>query len=155
MPVSTNGEAMATWCDVTDEAEVGRVGAEIRSHWGPVEILVCCAGGDIGAGGTAVGKGGRPDDDDCLAISLPDIKSVLDRNLLGTILCCREVAPDMIQRRQGTYHHHWQHRGLHWTSERFNLQRRQSRCAFVDAMPCGTAAAAQHSRQPASLREER
>jgi 3-oxoacyl-[acyl-carrier protein] reductase len=96
-----DGEAMPVWCDVTDEHEVGRVAGEIREEWGQIDILVCCAGGDIGSGGTAVGQGGRPENDDCLNITLDDLRSVMDRNLLGTILCCREVAPEMMKRKQG------------------------------------------------------
>ncbi|MEC9002583.1 MAG: SDR family oxidoreductase [Planctomycetota bacterium] len=95
------GQTMATWCDVTDEQEVARVVAEIRQAWKQIDILVCCAGGDIGAGGTDVGRGGRPEADDCLNISLDDLRSVMDRNLLGTILCCREVAGGMMERKAG------------------------------------------------------
>jgi 3-oxoacyl-[acyl-carrier protein] reductase len=96
-----DSETMATWCDVTDAGEVARVGSEIRARWGKIDILVCCAGGDIGAGGTAAGRGGRPEKDDCLNISLDDLRSVMDRNLLGTMLCCREVAQEMMDRRRG------------------------------------------------------
>lgn len=96
-----DGQTMATWCDVTDEKEVARVVGEIREKWQKIDILVCCAGGDIGAGGTGVGRGGRPEADDCLNISLDDMRSVLDRNLIGTILCCREVAQEMIERKTG------------------------------------------------------
>lgn len=95
------GETMATWGDVTQQAEVQSVANAVREKWGQIDILVCCAGGDIGAGGTAVGKGGRPEEDDCLNISLADLQSVMDRNLLGTMLACREVAPEMMQRKQG------------------------------------------------------
>lgn len=95
------GEALAVWGDVTDEAEVARMAAEIREQAGRIDILVNCAGGDIGAGGTGVGKGGRPEGDDCLNISVADIRSVLDRNLLSCILCCREVAPEMQARKEG------------------------------------------------------
>ena len=95
------GEAMPVWGDVTDEEQVRRVVSEIHDRWKKIDILVCCAGGDIGAAGTGAGRGGRPEQDDCLNISLEDLKSVLDRNLLGTILCCRAVAPEMIERRQG------------------------------------------------------
>ncbi|MDE0735980.1 MAG: SDR family NAD(P)-dependent oxidoreductase [Pirellulaceae bacterium] len=95
------GQTMATWCDVTDEQEVARVVTEIREAWQRIDILVCCAGGDIGAGGTDVGRGGRPEADDCLNISLDDLRSVMDRNLLGTILCCREVAGEMMERKAG------------------------------------------------------
>jgi 3-oxoacyl-[acyl-carrier protein] reductase len=94
-------ETMAVWGDVTQESEVRRNVAEVREKWGQIDILVTCAGGDIGAGGTAVGKGGRPEQDDCLNISLADLQSVMDRNLLGTILACREVAPEMMERKSG------------------------------------------------------
>ena len=94
-------EAMAVWGDVTRESEIQRNAAEIRARWGQIDILVTCAGGDIGAGGTSVGQGGRPEQDDCLNISLDDLQSVMDRNLLGTILACREVAPDMMARKDG------------------------------------------------------
>jgi len=96
-----DGETMPVHCDVTDEAAVADVAQQIRAHWGGIDILVCCAGGDIGAAGTAVGRGGRPEQDDCLNIALDDLQSVLDRNLIGTILCCRAVAPEMMERRSG------------------------------------------------------
>ncbi len=95
------GQTMACWGDVTSEDDVRRNADEIRSRFGQIDILVCCAGGDIGAGGTGVGKGGRPENDDCLNITLEDLRSVMDRNLLGSILCCREVAPEMIERQAG------------------------------------------------------
>lgn len=96
-----SGEAMPVWGNVCDEAEVSRIAAEIRRRWGRIDLLVCCAGGDIGAGGTGHGRGGRPEQDDCLNISLDDLRSVLDRNLLSAMLCCREVAPEMIERKAG------------------------------------------------------
>jgi 3-oxoacyl-[acyl-carrier protein] reductase len=95
------GTTMPIWGDVTDEAEVKRMADAIRSRFGRIDILVANAGGDIGAGGTGVGRGGRPSPDDCVAIPLADIKAVLDRNLLSCILCCREVAPAMMNRKQG------------------------------------------------------
>ncbi len=95
------GQAAAVWGDVTDEAEVKRMAGEIRSRFGRIDVLVTCAGGDIGAGGTSVGKGGRPDPDDCIGIPLADIRAVMDRNLLSCILCCREVAPEMQARKHG------------------------------------------------------
>ena len=95
------GRAQATWCDITQSEEVQRVVDEIHQGLGAIDILVCCAGGDIGAGGTSAGRGGRPAGNDCLNISLDDMRSVMDRNLMGTILACRAVAPEMIQRKSG------------------------------------------------------
>jgi 3-oxoacyl-[acyl-carrier protein] reductase len=96
-----NGTAMPIWGDVTDEAEVKRMADAIRARVGPIDILVANAGGDIGAGGTGVGRGGRPSPDDCVGIPLADIRTVLDRNLLSCILCCRETVPDMMARKRG------------------------------------------------------
>ncbi len=100
---SPNGESetMAVWGDLTLEDEVKRCATEVRARWEQIDILVCCAGGDIGAAGTAVGKGGRPENDDCLNITLEDLQSVMDRNLLSAILCCREVADEMMIRKRG------------------------------------------------------
>lgn len=95
------GEVMPVWGDVTDEGEVKQLADKIRAKWGKIDILVANAGGDIGAGGTGVGRGGRPSPDDAVGIPLADIKAVLDRNLLSCILCCREVSPEMIARKSG------------------------------------------------------
>jgi 3-oxoacyl-[acyl-carrier protein] reductase len=95
------GKAIPIWGDVMDEAEVKRMADTIRAQSGPIDILVANAGGDIGAGGTGVGRGGRPSPDDCVGIPLADIRAVLDRNLLSCILCCREVAPEMMTRKRG------------------------------------------------------
>ncbi|MEZ6060605.1 MAG: SDR family oxidoreductase [Planctomycetaceae bacterium] len=97
----SGSHVMATWGDVTSEDDVERIAGEIRARWRQIDILVCCAGGDIGAGGTSTGRGGRPAGDDCLEISLDDLKSVMDRNLLGTMLCCRAVAKPMMTRKSG------------------------------------------------------
>jgi 3-oxoacyl-[acyl-carrier protein] reductase len=95
------GVAMPVWGDVTDEGEVARMVGEMRGRLGRIDILVTCAGGDIGAAGTGVGRGGRPSPDDCIGIPLADIRAVLDRNLLSCILCCRAVAPEMMARKDG------------------------------------------------------
>jgi 3-oxoacyl-[acyl-carrier protein] reductase len=98
---ATGGTTMPVWGDVTLEGEVKRIVGEIDERFGAIDILVCCAGGDIGAGGTGAGRGGRPDEDDCLKIGLADIQAVMDRNLLSSILCCQAVASGMMQRKSG------------------------------------------------------
>jgi 3-oxoacyl-[acyl-carrier protein] reductase len=87
--------------DLADEKVVKDLTGEIRSHLGPVDILVNCAGGDIGAQGTGTPMGGKPLRNDAVFISPEDIRSVLDRNLMTCILVCREVAPEMMERRAG------------------------------------------------------
>lgn len=95
------GQAIAVHGDLMVESEVERIVSEIRERAGHIDILVNCAGGDIGAGGTGVGKGGRPDPDDCLNIPVDDMRAVMDRNLFTCIMCTRAVAPEMIARKSG------------------------------------------------------
>lgn len=87
--------------DLTDEKTVKRLVAEIRADMGSIDILVNCAGGDIGAQGTMGSNAGKPTANDPLNISFDDIRAVLDRNLMTCILVCREVAPAMMARKSG------------------------------------------------------
>ncbi|MDP6041245.1 MAG: SDR family oxidoreductase [Candidatus Latescibacteria bacterium] len=94
-------EAMSVVGDLTVESEVKRTADEIRAKWGQIDILVCCAGGDIGAKGPGPGEPGKPEVNDTLSVSLEDFHSVIDRNFMTTVLCCREVAPEMMTRKWG------------------------------------------------------
>jgi len=87
--------------DLSKESIVRAVTEEIRGHLGQIDILVNCAGGDIGALGTGGPMGGKPPKNDPVFISVEDIKSVIDRNLMTCILVCREVAPEMMNRKSG------------------------------------------------------
>jgi NAD(P)-dependent dehydrogenase (short-subunit alcohol dehydrogenase family) len=81
--------------DITDELAVQRIVESVQSQLGPISILVNCAGGDIGALGT------KPNPNGATAFQLDDARAVIDRNLLGTMLMCRAVAPGMAQRQHG------------------------------------------------------
>ncbi len=94
-------EVLPVHGDLSDEAAVKRIVAEIRDKFGRIDVLVNCAGGDIGARGTAGPRGGKPDPNDALFIPMDDLRAVLDRNLMSCILTCREVAPEMMERRSG------------------------------------------------------
>lgn len=72
-------------CDVSDPASVEECHREVRRALGPVSILVNNAGINV--------RGPIQD------LSLEDFRSVLDTNLTGTWLMCREVGEDM--REQG------------------------------------------------------
>ncbi|MBN1581101.1 MAG: SDR family oxidoreductase [Anaerolineae bacterium] len=101
MREETGGELISVVGDLTDEVTVKRCADEIRACWGQIDILVNCAGGDIGAQGAMGANAGKPLGNDPLHISVQDIRIVLDRNLMTCILCCREVAPEMIARKAG------------------------------------------------------
>ena len=81
--------------DLTNAQDVKRVIEETCTQLGPIDILVHNAGGDIAA------AGGKPNPNDAVDIKLEDIRSVLDRNLLSTILVCQETARVMMPRKSG------------------------------------------------------
>jgi 3-oxoacyl-[acyl-carrier protein] reductase len=89
------------WGDLTDEDTVADIAARVREALGRIDILVNCAGGDIGTRGTGGPNAGKPAGNDAIHISVQDIRTVLDRNLMTCILCCRAVAPEMAERRSG------------------------------------------------------
>lgn len=94
-------EVLPVCGDLTDEATVSKAAQEIRAKFGQIDILVNCAGGDIGSQGTMGVNAGKPVHNDAVNISPEDIRVVLDRNLMTCILACREVAPEMIERKSG------------------------------------------------------
>jgi 2-hydroxycyclohexanecarboxyl-CoA dehydrogenase len=82
--------------DIGDETRVAAMVGEVEAALGPITILVNAAGGDIAA------KGGKPRPNTALGIKLEDMRALIDRNLLGTMLVCRAVVPGMIARRSGS-----------------------------------------------------
>jgi 3-oxoacyl-[acyl-carrier protein] reductase len=81
---------------IADEARAFQMAREVESALGPISILVNAAGGDIGA------KGGKPNPNNALEIKMEDVRALLDRNLIGTMLMCRAAVPGMLERRRGS-----------------------------------------------------
>ncbi|MHB9033290.1 MAG: SDR family NAD(P)-dependent oxidoreductase [Anaerolineae bacterium] len=98
---STGVETLAVSGNLAAEAEVSRMVSEIHDRFGRIDILVCCAGGDIGAAGTGAPNAGKPAVNDAVGVAYSDLVSVLDRNLMTCILTCRAVAPEMMTRHSG------------------------------------------------------
>jgi len=82
--------------DISDEQTVTRMVQVAEEALGPISILVNCAGGDIAA------AGGKPNPNDGLGIKIEDVRALLDRNLIGTMLMCKAVVPSMIARHLGS-----------------------------------------------------
>lgn len=99
--LESGGTVVAVHGDLTVPDVVQNVSEEIRGAFGRIDILVNCAGGDIGAAGTDGPMGGKPPRNDAVFISYEDLRSVLDRNLMTCLLVCRQVVPEMIERRSG------------------------------------------------------
>jgi NAD(P)-dependent dehydrogenase (short-subunit alcohol dehydrogenase family) len=68
-------------CDVADEASVAAAFAEVRQRFGPVTVLVNCAG--MTGAGTVLDE------------PPAQWRRILDVNLTAAYLCCREAIPDM------------------------------------------------------------
>lgn len=81
--------------NIGDPAAVKAMRAEIESRLGPVDILVNCAGGDIGA------SGGKPVPNNLLGIPYEDIVALTNNNLIGTMMVCQAFVPPMVERRHG------------------------------------------------------
>ena len=90
------GKVMGVSGNIGDQAAVAKMQQEIEAKLGRVDILVNCAGGDIGA------AGGKPDPNDALGIPLEDIRALTENNLYGTILVCQAFVPPMVQAGQGS-----------------------------------------------------
>ncbi len=82
--------------NIGDQAAVARMKAEIEANLGEVEILVNCAGGDIGAAGD------KPKPNNVLGIPLEDIQALTTNNLIGTMLVCQAFVPAMVRAGHGS-----------------------------------------------------
>jgi 3-oxoacyl-[acyl-carrier protein] reductase len=88
-------KVVAVTGDISQENDVAALVKKVEAALGPISILVNCAGGDIAA------KGGKPNPNDALNISLEDTQAVMNRNFIGTMLMCRAVVPGMMKRQKG------------------------------------------------------
>ena len=82
--------------NIGDRDAVATMKAHIEKTLGRVDILVNCAGGDIGA------KGGKPNPNDALNIGFDDIKVLTENNLIGTMLVCQAYVPPVVQAGAGS-----------------------------------------------------
>jgi len=83
------GRVAAVAGNIGDREAVARMKTEIEHKLGQVQILVNCAGGDIGA------AGGKPNPNNALDIAFEDIKALTENNLIGTMLVCQAFIPPM------------------------------------------------------------
>ena len=82
--------------NIGDADAVAAMRAGIEAGLGPVEILVNCAGGDIGA------AGGKPVPNNVLGIPIEDIQALTNNNLIGTMLVCQAFVPPMVAAGRGS-----------------------------------------------------
>lgn len=87
--------ALAVTADIANDQQVRAMVEQLGSSLGPISLLVNNAGGDIAL------RGGKPKPNDALNIPMEDVRAILDRNLMGTMIVTRAVVPGMIQRQRG------------------------------------------------------
>lgn len=81
--------------NIGDRDAVARMQAEVEARYGTLDILVNCAGGDIGA------SGNKPEPNNILGIPYEDIVALTNANLIGTMLITQAFVPAMVQRGMG------------------------------------------------------
>ncbi|MCY4143745.1 MAG: SDR family NAD(P)-dependent oxidoreductase [Gammaproteobacteria bacterium] len=94
-------EVLAVSGDLTDPTVVKSNYDEICKRFDHVDILINNAGGDIGSTGTSGPNAGKPLTNDAIEVSLEDVRTVLERNLMTCILVCQAAVPRMIERNEG------------------------------------------------------
>ncbi len=81
--------------NIGDADAVSAMKEKIDAEIGQIDILVNCAGGDIGA------AGGKPVPNNTIDIPLEDVKALTENNLIGTITVCKTFIPAMRERKSG------------------------------------------------------
>src|SRR3954454_20561366 len=82
--------------NIGDPEAVAGMARAIAAELGDVDILVNCAGGDIGA------TGGKPEPNNALDVALADIQAETQNNLIGTMLVTQAFVRPMRERRSGS-----------------------------------------------------
>src|SRR4051795_3370799 len=94
--IGRHGTRVATVLgNIGDPDAVADMARTIAADLGDVDILVNCAGGDIGATGT------KPNPNNALDVALADIQAETQNNLIGTMLVTQAFARPMRDRRRG------------------------------------------------------
>ena len=144
---TTGRRVLAVPADLTRPEAVQAAVARIRAEYGRIDVLVNNAGGDIGPAGATGPGGGRPPNNDAVFIALEDLRAVIDRNLLSCIYVCREVAPEMIERRAGRIVNLGSVAGLNGRAEGAMYATAKAGRARVHALPRRAAPAVQRHGQ--------
>ena len=135
------GRVAAVSGNIGDKAAVAKMKEDIEAKLGRVDILVNCAGGDIGA------AGGKPEPNDALGIPLEDIRALTENNLYGTILVCQAFVPPMVKAGSGSVINIGSGRGAIRGDERRHLCGAQGRRHPLYPLPRGVGSDGGRSHQ--------
>ena len=87
-------QVMAVNADVLDATQLNQARQEILDTFGPVDILINAAGGNM-PGATI------PPEKNFFALNMDDFQQVVDLNLLGTVLPTKIFSEDMAKKKSG------------------------------------------------------
>jgi 3-oxoacyl-[acyl-carrier protein] reductase len=82
--------------NIGDPGFVRQMAAKVEAELGAIDILVNCAGGDVGV------TGGKPNPNTALGTSYEDIQLLVNNNLIGLMMVCQAVCPGMVERGAGS-----------------------------------------------------
>ena len=83
----TGQDCISLKCDVTQEADVKEMVKKVKDHYGKCDILV----NNAGVSDVCASK----------SVKLKSWSKVINTNLTGTFLCCREIGKIMIKQKSG------------------------------------------------------
>ncbi|CAF0840152.1 unnamed protein product [Rotaria sp. Silwood1] len=96
--ITNNTQITAVWGDLSTKESVQSVFNHIKY---PIDILICCAGENIGSNGINTASESKICNDTCLTTSDSDTKLILNQIFLTTHLVCQFVIPQMIRNHRG------------------------------------------------------
>jgi 2-hydroxycyclohexanecarboxyl-CoA dehydrogenase len=123
--------------NIGDRDAVQKMRSDIETRLGEVEILVNCAGGDIGV------SGNKPDPNNILGITYEDLMTLTNNNLIGTMLVTQAFVPQMVKRQRGVVvnigsaaaHQGYSHGGIYATLKAAVVH--YTRCLAAEVMRDG------------------
>ena len=93
---STGRRCAVFFGDLRFREAADQVAAAAVGHFWRIDVLVNCAGGDIGA------SGGKPEPNECVDIPDMDLEVVMDRNLISVMHMSRAAVHPMMERGEGS-----------------------------------------------------
>lgn len=92
--LANGGAGMAVVADVLDQQALIRVREQVLERWGRIDILINAAGGNSEAGTVAV-------DGTFFKLTQEGIRSIIDLNLMGTLLPSQVFGAPLAEQREG------------------------------------------------------
>ncbi len=104
--VDAGFEAIAVHCDVLDRVSIDTAAKTVIDRWGGIDVLINGAGGNQDSGSADVGFVDESNLDDERQRTFFDLeeaglRSVIDLNLLGTVLPAQHIGRHMVERARG------------------------------------------------------